>query len=409
MISAHLLMGTRPESIKLAPLHSALLDVGIASSIIASGQHPTMVADSLRAFLLEPDVALSITRTTGSQPELMGALLAAFSELWSRECPDVVVVQGDTTTALAGALAAFWARIPVVHLEAGLRSHDLDAPFPEEANRRMIGQIAALHLAPTDRARCNLLREGVDLRSIEVVGNTVVDAVLQVADRLPDLTLTPEVSGFLDRSRNPDVPVILLTMHRRESWGRPMSRTLAAVRQLLHLHQNLQVLCPVHPNPDVGQQVHSALGDQRRVTLTPPLPYPDLIAAMRRATVIISDSGGIQEEAPSFGVPVMVAREVTERVEAIESGCAVAVGTDTAVTVDTADRLLSDPQARRAMTVAGNPFGDGRSAPRSVDAIRNLLMRRAYSDELRSHSVNSSLSLVTASGTPESGIRIPSK
>ncbi|UEA57839.1 UDP-N-acetylglucosamine 2-epimerase (non-hydrolyzing) [Gordonia otitidis] len=361
MPTVHLVAGTRPEAIKLAPLHTELQKLGLTTHFVASGQHPTMVNDSLRAFGIAPDLVLEIDRGDGGQPTLMAALLTGLSQMWTSERPEAVVVQGDTTTALAGALAAFWARLPVVHLEAGLRSHDLHSPFPEEANRKLIGQIADLHLAPTTRARTNLLDDNVAPERIFVTGNTVVDAVLRIASTVPE----PDI--------DPSKPRILLTMHRRESWGDPLDRVLDAVSQLLDEYPDLSVLCPTHPNPAVRQQVYRALDSHDRVTLTEPLPYEELVGVMKHSTLIISDSGGIQEEAPSFRVPVLVVREVTERVEAIEHGCAIAVGTDPNALLQAARRLLDDPEARSSMTIHGNPFGDGAAAFRGARAIENLL------------------------------------
>ncbi|GAB41282.1 non-hydrolyzing UDP-N-acetylglucosamine 2-epimerase [Gordonia sputi] len=360
MQTVHLVAGTRPEAIKLAPLYRELGKLGFDAQLVASGQHPTMVRDSLRVFGIAPDLTLELDRGDGGLPTLISALIANLSSLWSTKHPDAVVVQGDTTTALAGALAAFWAKIPVVHLEAGLRSHDLHSPFPEEANRKLIGQIADFHLAPTSRAERNLIGDGIPADRVYVTGNTVIDAVLRIAASLPQTTALP-------------TPLILLTMHRRESWGDPLEQVLDAVAQLLAEYPTLHVLCPTHPNPAVRQQVHLRLGEHDRVTLTDPLPYEELVGVMKASTLIISDSGGIQEEAPTFGVPVLVARDVTERIEAIEYGCAISVGTDRNIILTTARRLLDDPEARSAMRSRTNPFGDGLAAFRSAQAIARLL------------------------------------
>lgn len=357
--TVHLVAGTRPEAIKLAPLYSELCELSFDVQFVASGQHPTMVRDSLQAFGITPDLALEIDRGDGGLPTLTAALITGLSDLWAAKRPDLVVVQGDTTTALAGALAAFWAKIPVAHLEAGLRSHDLHSPFPEEANRKLIGQVADLHLAPTQRAKDNLISDGVPEARIYVTGNTVVDAVIRIAADLPEASAT---TG----------PVVLLTMHRRESWGSPLDQVLKAVAQLLTEYPDLEVICPTHPNPSVRQQVHQVLGGHDRVTLTEPLPYEALVGVMKASTVILSDSGGIQEEAPTFGVPVLVARTVTERIEAIEHGCAISVGTDTNTILATARKLLHSPDLRSSMASRGNPFGDGLAAFRSAKAIAQL-------------------------------------
>ena len=365
----HLIAGTRPEAIKLAPVATAMRAVGrLRPVLVASGQHPAMVAQALDAFRLTPDVALPVERVTGSQPELLTGMVHQLDAMFAARPPAAVVVQGDTTTTLAGALAAFWRRIPVVHLEAGLRSGDLASPFPEEANRRLVAQLAALHLAPTALAATNLLDEGVAPEQVLIAGNTVVDAALAVAARrLPfgDERLT-EVVAAPGR-------LILVTAHRRESWGEPLDRILSAVRTLVGRYPDVRVVLPSHPNPAVRGQVDGALADTPRVLVTGPLPYPALARLLSRAYLVLTDSGGIQEEAPSFGVPALVLREVTERVESLMAGCAKLVGTDTALIVAEAARLLDDHRLRDAMTAAGNPYGDGLAARRTEQAVAALL------------------------------------
>jgi UDP-N-acetylglucosamine 2-epimerase (non-hydrolysing) len=365
----HLIAGTRPEAIKLAPVATAMRAAGrLRPVLVASGQHPAMVAQALDAFRLTPDVALPVERVTGSQPELLTGMVHQLDAMFGARPPAAVVVQGDTTTTLAGALAAFWRRIPVVHLEAGLRSGDLASPFPEEANRRLVAQLAALHLAPTALAATNLLDEGVAPEQVLIAGNTVVDAALAVAARrLPfgDERLT-EVVAAPGR-------LILVTAHRRESWGEPLDRILSAVRTLVGRYPDVRVVLPSHPNPAVRGQVDGALADTPRVLVTGPLPYPALARLLSRAYLVLTDSGGIQEEAPSFGVPALVLREVTERVESLMAGCAKLVGTDTALIVAEAARLLDDHRLRDAMTAAGNPYGDGLAARRTEQAVAALL------------------------------------
>jgi UDP-N-acetylglucosamine 2-epimerase (non-hydrolysing) len=371
MAHVHLIAGTRPEAIKLAPLIPAMRDAGLDPLFVASGQHPTMVHQALTAFDATPDVSLRVERSTGSQPELMAALTLALEELWSQP-PDAVVVQGDTTTVLAASLVAFWARVPVVHLEAGLRSHDLAAPFPEEGNRRLVGQVASLHLAPTSDARDNLLREGIDQADILVTGNTVVDAVLDISSQRHPIEDT-RVASFVARAEAGSRRLLLVTVHRRESWGAPLDRVLGAVRGLLDTYPDVEVVLPTHPNPSVGQQVHAALGDHPRACVTPPLDYPVLVRVLAAATLALSDSGGIQEEAPTFGVPVLVLRDVTERMEAVNFGCAKLMGTNGDAIAATASALLDDPAARAAMVSRGNPFGDGKAAERASRGIAWML------------------------------------
>lgn len=257
-----------------------------------------------------------------------------------------MIVRGDTTTTLAGALAVFWRQIPVVHLEAGLRSGDLESPFPEEGNRKLVGQLAALHLAPTPLAATNLLDEGVPANRVVLTGNTIVDAALTVVGQKPQLD--DELEAFAGAGR-----LVLVTAHRRESWGEPLDRVLAAVRILLNHYPDLRVVLPCHPNPAVRAQVEAGLAGQPRAVVTDPLPYPALARLLSEAYLVLTDSGGIQEEAPSFGVPALVLREVTERVESLAAGCARLVGTDPALIVAEAMRLLDDRAARDAMTAAG--------------------------------------------------------
>lgn len=361
--------GTRPEAIKLAPVAARMAEAGLlAPCLVASGQHSTMVTQALAAFGREPDLVVDLDRRTGSQPELLARLTERLDVAVAATGAAAVVVQGDTTTTLAAALVAFWRRLPVVHLEAGLRSYDLGAPFPEEANRRLVGQVTALHLAPTRPAAANLRREGVPAADLLVTGNTVVDAVLEVAARRRPYQ-DPRLSKVDAAARARAERLLLVTVHRRESWGGPMDGVLSAVRELAAAYPWLRVVLPAHPNPDVRSQVDAALSGSDRVLVTDPLPYADFAQLLSVAHLVLSDSGGIQEEAPSFGVPVLVLRDVTERVEAVEAGCARLVGTDPDRIVAEASLLLADPTARAAMVAAGNPFGDGRAAERAAQAV----------------------------------------
>lgn len=327
-----------------------------------------MASQALAAFDMAPDLALSLHRRTGSQSELLAGLVQRIDQHLAEHDPAAVVVQGDTTTTLAGALAAFWRRIPVVHLEAGLRTGDLAAPFPEEANRRLIAQIASLHLAPTMLAATNLFCEGIAAHRILLTGNTAVDAVLDIASRhaqrpLPDPRLA---EAFANR-------LILLTAHRRESWGDPLDRVLSAVRSILQAYPDVWVAVPTHPNPDVSTQVQRGLGGVDRAVVTEPLPYADLVSILANSYLVMTDSGGIQEEAPTFGVPVLVLRDTTERIESVKAGCARLVGTDPVLIGAEAARLLDDPTQRDEMTAGGNPYGDGFAAERTEQAVAFLL------------------------------------
>jgi UDP-N-acetylglucosamine 2-epimerase (non-hydrolysing) len=359
----HLIAGTRPEAIKLAPVYRAIQNTGrMHPVLVSSGQHPDMVRQALEAFGLQPYTTLECLRIVGSQSELLTEMLAELNRHFTERPPAAVVVQGDTTTTLAGALTGFWRQAPVVHVEAGLRSGDLTAPFPEEGNRKLVAQVTSLHLAPTELAAMNLLDEGINRDKVLVTGNTVVDAALHVVRQAAIRRYRPRPPGRL----------ILVTTHRRESWGPPLTRILKAVRELVNQYPDVHVIIPAHPNPAVRAQVKT-LRDLDRVHVSDPLPYPELMRTLADAYLVLTDSGGIQEEAPSFGVPTLVLRDVTERVESLHAGCAVLVGTDDYRIVSTASRLLDDPEARDAMTAAGNPYGDGRAAERTEQAVAALL------------------------------------
>lgn len=363
-----LLVGTRPEAVKAAPVVLGLAGhPTLRPALVHSGQHADMVEQALAPFGLAPDEVVRLSRETGDQAELFAGLLPALDEVIARRMPAVVLVQGDTSTALAGAMAAFWRGVPVVHLEAGLRTGDLTAPFPEEANRQLVARIAALHLAPTQAAAAALRAEA--LSGIVVTGNTVVDAALLTA-ALDAPTANPDVLA-VERAGG---RLVLVTAHRRESWGAPLDSVLGAVATLVEQHPDVQVLLPVHPNPAVRAQVSRVLGGVPRVTLTSPLAYPDLVRVLRKAALVLTDSGGIQEEAPSFGVPVLVLREVTERMEAVVAGCAWLVGTDRVRILVAAERVLRE---RLRVPLHSNPFGDGRAAERVVAAIAELVTTRA--------------------------------
>lgn len=362
-----LLAGTRPEAIKIAPVALAVAQrSGLHPLIIHSGQHGDVVDQALRPFGLRPDERLTVRRTTGGQAELLAGLLPALDDVVTRTGPAAVVVQGDTTTALAGALTAFWRSVPVAHLEAGLRTNDLAAPFPEEGNRQLIARIAALHLAPTQAAADALRAESLPCPEIVVTGNTVVDAARLIAtlDRPPrDRRLAPAHGERF----------VLVTAHRRESWGAPLDAILGAVGRIADEHPDVRVVLPAHPNPAVRDQVCRALGRHPRVWVTEPLDYPDLVWVLRRSVLVLTDSGGLQEEAPGFVVPVLVLRDATERREAIDAGQAWLVGSDPARIITAARRLLAD---RPTWPPDDNPYGDGKAAARVADALESLLGRR---------------------------------
>jgi UDP-N-acetylglucosamine 2-epimerase (non-hydrolysing) len=368
--TVHLVVGTRPEAVKMAPLATALRAAGLVRPVVvATGQHTTMVRDALDAFDQLPDQVIELDRRTGEQTELVAELGPALDRVLAADGSAAVVVQGDTTSALVGGLVAFWRKVPLVHLEAGLRSGDLHAPFPEEANRRLVGVLADLHLAPTRRAVRALLREHVRPATITLTGNTVVDAVLAVAGGDHRQT-DPRLAAVEEVVASGAGRLMLVTAHRRESWGAPLDQVLAAVAQIVEEHPDLHCVLPAHANPAVRAQVDRALAGRDRITVTDPLPYVALCRLLARSALVLTDSGGIQEEAPSFRVPVVVLREVTERMEAVDAGWAQLVGTDAARIVAAAKGLL-DGATR--LPVTGNPFGDGRAAERGAQAIGRLL------------------------------------
>ncbi|HEX6872132.1 MAG TPA: UDP-N-acetylglucosamine 2-epimerase (non-hydrolyzing) [Micromonosporaceae bacterium] len=361
--------GTRPEGLKLAPVAMAMAERGrLRPVVVASGQHPTMFHQAIEAFDLRPDVALRHPHPSDSQPGLLSSLVTGLDPVLAEHQPDAVMVQGDTTTTLAAALAAFWRRLPVVHLEAGLRSWNLSAPFPEEANRKLVGQISSLHLAPTPAAVRNLDVDGIRGPGVLCIGNTVVDAALTLSGR-PIEYSDRRLLELEQRSRSGNTRPVLVTVHRRESWGEPLRRVLAAVDTMVRLVPDIEVVLPAHPNPLVRGEVDRRLGSADRVMVTDPLPYRDLMRLLKVTTLVLSDSGGIQEEVASFGVPVLVLREVTERMEAIEAGFASLVGTDVDVIVGTATRVLTEPECHLSRPGTSNPFGDGLARYRAEQAV----------------------------------------
>jgi len=365
MMSRELVLfaGTRPEAIKLAPIALAAGEFGFKARLVATGQHPEMVDQGLAPFGLAPDDRIRLSRVTGSLSELFAQLLPEADRVLAECRPTAVVVQGDTATTLACALAAFWRHIPVVHLEAGLRTGDLSSPFPEEANRQLVSRIAALHLAPTARAAAALRSEGLPSGQIVVTGNTVVDAAQYIARRG-----LPPSDKAIETAFSEDGPVVLVTMHRRESWRSGIGEVLRAVKQIGREFPEARFVLPAHPNPKVRQIVHRVLGTCGSVVVTEPLDYPDLIWVLAKSAMVITDSGGIQEEAPTFGVPVLVARETTERREAVDTGWAQLVGTDFSRVVTAARSVLTGQEKGPG---TGNPFGSGNASELSLEAIRN--------------------------------------
>jgi len=357
-------IGTRPEAIKMAPVIRAFRATHWARCrVLLTAQHRDLVDPMLAFFGIEPDIDLDIMRANQSLVDLTSRMLPAVHDAIASERPDIVLAQGDTTTVFVTALASFYQRVPFAHVEAGLRTGRIDAPFPEEANRVLAGRLSVLHFAPTGGARGNLLREGVSDDRIFVTGNTVIDALLLAAGR--DVPIGVD----LDSTKR----TILVTAHRRDSFGEPIRQVCRAVAELHERFHDVQFLWPVHPNPSIKPVVEGAMSGLSRVRLCEPLTYGPFISALKQATLILTDSGGVQEEAPALGKPVLVLREESERPEAINAGVARLVGHDPGAIVAEAGRLLRDPDAYRAMARGASPYGDGRAAERIVCAVERYL------------------------------------
>jgi UDP-N-acetylglucosamine 2-epimerase (non-hydrolysing) len=361
----YIILGTRPEAIKLAPVIQVFEKAaGFESKVVLTGQHKEMVGQVMQLFNLKADYDLEIMQPKQSLNDITCRSLRGLEDLFQESKPDLVIVQGDTTTAFAAALAAFYHKIPVGHVEAGLRTDDLFNPYPEEANRRLISQIAQLHFAPTFLAVENLQRSGV-LGEVHQTGNTVIDALLKVAAQQPIC----DIPGLeWDKYR-----VLLSTVHRRENWGEPLQGIAKGFLQVLDKFTDTALLLPLHRNPTVREPLQALLGNHPRIFLTEPLDYAELVGAIMRSHLLLTDSGGLQEEAPSLGKPVLVLRETTERPEAVTAGTAKLVGTESETIVMAASELLADTTAYQAMANAINPFGDGHAAERILEIVRNYL------------------------------------
>jgi UDP-N-acetylglucosamine 2-epimerase (non-hydrolysing) len=361
--------GTRPEAIKMAPVVEALRSRPgeFEVTVAVTAQHREMLDQVLALFGIVPDTDLDIMLPSQTLAQVTTRALSGLDPLIAELAPDAVLVQGDTTTTFAAALAAFYHKVPVGHVEAGLRTNDVYAPFPEEVNRRLTTQLTTWHFPPTATSAAHLLSEGVDPGRVHVTGNTVIDALLRVAE-LPYVFPPGPVADALASGRR----IVLMTAHRRESWGTPMERVCEAAREIVTRFPDVEILFATHLNPVVREPVAAALCDTPRVTLLPPLDYLPFVKLMAASTLILSDSGGVQEEAPSLNVPALVMRDVTERPEAVEAGAVRLVGTDVARIVAEASTLLSDPVAYEQMASAPNPFGDGHAAERIADVLGGM-------------------------------------
>ena len=371
-----LAIGTRPEALKLSPVVYALRarPEAFEARVCATGQHREMLHQALEFMSVAPDYDLDIMAADQGPTDVAARVLLGMREIFTNEKPDLVLVQGDTTTAIAAALAAYYQRIPVGHVEAGLRTGDNYSPWPEEGNRRLLAGLARFHFAPTEAARDNLLREGIDGDEVHVTGNTIVDALTDITGRLKQDHAMRQGKArefsYLDSAKR----LILVTSHRRENFGAPMERICRALRTIVSSYEDTEIVFPVHLNPNVRSTVHDILGAlggtlAERVHLIEPVDYFSFVYLMMQAHIILTDSGGVQEESPSLGLPALVLREITERPEAVAAGCAFLVGTDEDKIVDEANRLLSDGAHHATMSQAASPFGDGKASRRIAEIL----------------------------------------
>ncbi len=359
--------GTRPEAVKMAPIIKKLetLPDEFVTRVCVTGQHREMLDQILQLFQIQPNYDLNLMQPNQTLDQLTARILVELTPILKEEKPDWILVQGDTTTVMVGALAAFYAGVRVGHVEAGLRSHCKTQPFPEEINRRLTSVLADIHFAPTQTARANLRQENIPDEQIRVTGNPVIDALQWVAAQPYNRAIGPLATLPANRR------LLLVTAHRRENLGQGLEQICHALEVLAtEYHDDIHIVYPVHLNPQVQEPVYRLLGNISNITLLPPLDYLPLVHLMKEVYLILTDSGGIQEEAPSLGKPVLVLRDVTERTEAVEAGTVRLVGTDTEQILYWVRRLLNDPAAYQTMAKTTNPYGDGLSAERIVDALR---------------------------------------
>lgn len=367
------LLGTRPEAIKLAPVIHELRRKSFQTVVVSSSQHKHLLKPFFESLAIEVDFDLAVMKKNQSPNDVSARVIAKLNKILDLEQPDIILVQGDTTTALAGVLAAFNRRVPVGHVEAGLRSGNMMSPFPEEMNRRLVSQIATFHFAATEDNRRNLLAENVPGEKIYVTGNPVVDSLKHM---LEHLNMGPATEKLLIKTEG--LKRILLTTHRRESFGETMTENLKAIRTFVEKHQDVCLLFPVHPNPNVSNIANKLLGGCERIHLLEPLDYSDFLAIMKSTWLIVSDSGGVQEEAPSLGKPLLVLRENTERPEAVKSGVAKLVGDDPGALKQLLEKNYADDNWIRSVTKVANPFGDGKAAARIVKIIEKNLVTEQF-------------------------------
>lgn len=370
---ALLIFGTRPEALKMATIVQAMQAADDFDPVVAvTGQHREMLDGVLNLFDIKPSYDLDVMQSRQSLAGVTTRVLDGLDPVMVEASPDMIVVQGDTTSTFVGALAGFYHHVPVAHVEAGLRTGDPQSPYPEEMNRRLTSQLTNLHLAPTWTARNNLTAEGVDSETIVVTGNTIIDSLLHAAS-LPGSGYGEPTLDVLDDE--PDQPVLLVTIHRRESWGDAQAGIGRALADVARAAPEMRIVFPIHRNPIVREAIMPPLQELSNVHVVEPLGYDDFVRLLQRSSIVLTDSGGIQEEAPSLGKPVLVARDTTERPEAVTAGTVRLVGTDRAAITDGVLELLRDPAAYAAMANAVNPYGDGRATPRCLDAIRHYFGR----------------------------------
>jgi len=376
-------LGTRPEAIKMSPIVRQLrATAGIESRVCVTAQHRQMLDQVLELFQIKPDYDLDLMRDGQTMAQVSAGIFTHLDPILAEFKPDWVLAVGDTTTVVTTSLLAFYRKIKFGHVEAGLRTHNKWHPFPEEINRRLATVTADLHFAPTEWSKGNLLHEGVDEKQIIVTGNSVIDALKYVADQDQPEDITELLSNLeitSPPSRNDTKKLILVTAHRRENFGEGMENICLALKELAQ-RADVEIVYPVHLNPNVQEPVNRILRDTPRVTLLPPLDYRPLVHLMKHATLILTDSGGLQEEAPSFGIPVLVMRETTERPEGVDAGTLRLVGTETSRIVQEATRLLEDEIEYSKMARASNPYGDGHTAERIVEALLKRNVNRSQSD-----------------------------
>jgi UDP-N-acetylglucosamine 2-epimerase (non-hydrolysing) len=380
-IRVMVIFGTRPEAIKMAPVLAELhrQKTLFTPLTVVTGQHKEMLAQCLDRFKITPDHDLAVMTAGQTLEDVNCSILKGLPAVFDRLRPDVVLVQGDTTTSFATALSAFYHHIPIGHVEAGLRTHAKWNPFPEEMNRHLTGVLADLHFAPTEQAKKNLLAEGIPKNRIYMTGNTIVDALQKIiaaqTNRTPPALPDRPTEGIQSQASS---RLWLLTLHRRESFGKPMEGILKTIKQLITRYPDVELIYPVHPNPKVREIAHRLLANKKRIHLLDPVDYFDFVGLQSSAYLILTDSGGVQEEAPSLGKPVLVLRETTERPEGVAAGVARLVGTDPKRIIEEVSRLMDTPRLYRKMVHAVNPYGDGQAAQRIVKVLAEVFGKKGH-------------------------------